>query len=113
MHLADRAFALIFLTCMLAIAGTWSDDPAFTGLWLLPAALLLMGLTIEGVLVRRTLIEPRIETSASAFLGREQPASFAFANASDRKVTLQYVPATPAGFEPLPATRFVTAPRRG
>jgi uncharacterized protein (DUF58 family) len=113
MHLADRAFALIFLTGMLAIAGTWSDDPAFTGLWLLPAALLLMGLTIEGVLVRRTLIEPRIETSASAFLGREQPASFAFANASDRKVTLQYVPATPAGFEPLPATRFVTAPRRG
>jgi uncharacterized protein (DUF58 family) len=113
MHLSDRAFALIFLTGMLAIAGTWSDDPAFSGLWLLPAALLLLGLALEGVLMRRTSIESRIETAPRALLGREQPAHFAFANASTRNVRLEYVPATPIGFEPLPRTRFVTAPRGG
>ncbi len=113
MHLADRAFALIFLTGMLAIAGTWSDDPVFTGLWLLPAALLLLGLAVEGLLLRRTEIEPRIETASRALLGREQLAQFAFANGSNRNVKLEYLPATPAGFEPLPKTRFVVAPRHG
>jgi len=113
MHLADRAFAMIFVTGMLAIAGTWSDDPVFTGLWLLPAALLLLGLAIEGVLMQRTHIEPRIETAPRALLGREQPAQFAFANGSNRNVKLEYVPVTPAGFEALPQTRFVTAPRGG
>jgi uncharacterized protein (DUF58 family) len=113
MHLADRAFALIFLTGMLAIAGTWSDDPVFTGLWLLPAALLLLGIALEGVLMRRTHIEPRIETHPRALLGREQPAQFAFTNPSNRYVRLEYVPATPPGFEPLTRTRFVTAPRGG
>jgi uncharacterized protein (DUF58 family) len=113
MHLADRAFALIFFAGMLAIGGTWSDDPVFKGLWLFPTALLLLGLAIEGVLMRRTSIESRIETSPRALLGREQPAQFAFANASNRNVKLQYVPVTPAGFEALPRTRFVTAPRGG
>jgi uncharacterized protein (DUF58 family) len=113
MHLSDRAFALIFLAGMLAIAGTWSDDPVFKGLWLFPTALLFLGLAIEGVLIRRTSIESRIETSPRALLGREQPAAFAFRNASSRDVKLQYVPVMPAGFEALPRTRFVTAPRGG
>jgi uncharacterized protein (DUF58 family) len=113
MHLADRAFALIFLAGMLAIAGTWTDEPAFKGLWLLPAALLLLGLWIEGVMIRRTSIEPRIETLPRALLGREQPADFTFQNRSPRNVKLEYVPVTPPGFEALTRTRFVTAPGGG
>jgi uncharacterized protein (DUF58 family) len=113
MHLAERAYALIVLTALLAIAGTWASDPAFAGLWRWPAGLLLLGLAFEGYFVRRTVIRADIETAARALLGREQAAAFAFTNESTRSVTLEYATATPPGFEALQQTRMVTAPRGG
>jgi len=113
MHLAERAYALIVLTALLAIAGTWSSDPAFADLWRWPAALLLLGLALEGFFARRTIVRADIETAARALLGREQSAAFAFANDSNRSVTLEYAATTPAGFEPLDQTRVVTAPPGG
>ncbi len=53
-------------------------------LWHWPAALLLLGLALEGLLVRRTVIRADIETAARALLGREQGAAFAFRNQSNR-----------------------------
>ena len=53
MHLAQRAYALLVLTAILAITGLWSSDPAFVGLWRIPAALLLLGLAFESIEVRR------------------------------------------------------------
>lgn len=113
MHLADRSYALVVLTAILIIAGTWSTDPAFTGLWRWPAALLLLGLALEGFLARRTPIHTDIDTRPRALLGREQPASFTFSNPSTRTVTLEYAAATPPIFEPLGYTHTVTAQRRG
>ena len=113
MHLAERGYALAALAAVLAIAGTWASDPAFVALWYWPAALLLLGLTLEGVLARRTVIRADIETAARALLGREQGASYAFRNESARNVTLQFATAVPAGVEAVEETRTVHAPHGG
>lgn len=113
MHFAERAYTLVVLTAVLLVAGTWATDPAFEGLWRLPAALLLLGLAAEGFLFSRTVIRADIETQTRALLGREQPASFAFKNESERPVKLEYATATPALFEALGETRVITAPSFG
>ena len=99
MHLARRAYVLVMLTAVLAIAAIWSSEGAFAGLWRIPAGLLLVGLTIEGLFVRRAPCAARLETAARAFLGRPQPAEFVFSNRTARALELEYAPATPAGFE--------------
>jgi uncharacterized protein (DUF58 family) len=113
MHLAERSYALVVLTAVLIVAGTWSSDSALTHLWYLPATLLLAGLAVEGVLTRQTLIHADIETADRALLGREQTAAFAFTHSSTRNVTLEYAAATPPLFEALGFTHVVTAPRGG
>ena len=92
MHLAQRAYALLILTAVLAIAGLWSSESALSGLWLFPAALLLTGLALESSHIRRTGIHARIDIEPRAFLGRTQAAVFAFHNASNRDVRIEYAP---------------------
>src|SRR5258708_34894764 len=113
MHLAQRAYILILLTAVLAVAGVWSSEAGFVGLWRLPAALLLLGLAFEGFRVRKVTIAAGVETAARAFLGREQPAAFAFRNTSSRNVAVEYAPVMPGGLEPLMHVRRVLAPARG
>lgn len=113
MHLAQRAYALILLTGVLAVVGVWSSQPGFTALWELPAALLLSGLAFESAVLRRTLIVAGVETAPRAFLGREQPAAFTFRNDSARPVTVEFAPVLPDGFDPLACLRCVVAPARG
>lgn len=113
MHLAQRAYILIVLTAVLAITGIWSSHPGFEGLWRIPAALLLLGLAWESAVVRRIPISVAIETAPHAFLGRAQPAAFAFRNDSSRAVAMEYAPVLPDGFAPLWETRRVLAPARG
>ena len=113
MHLAERGYTLAVLTAVLAITGTWTSDPALTGLWYLPAVLLLTGLALEGWLVRRTRIRAEIETTSRALLGREQDATYAFRNETTRPVTLQFATAVPAGTEAEERTHVIHAPRGG
>jgi len=113
MHLAERGYALVVLTAILAIAGTWASDPAFHGLWYLPAGLLLAGLAFEGMLVRRTFIRAEIETASRALLGREQGATYTFRNESRRPVTLQFATAVPEGIEAEERTHVICTPRGG
>jgi uncharacterized protein (DUF58 family) len=113
MHLAQRAYALLVLTAVLAITGLWSSDPAFVGLWRIPAALLLLGLAFESFIGRRVSLVADIETAPRAFLGREQPAAFVFRNPSARAVRIEFAPALPEGFDPLNRLRRVVAPARG
>lgn len=113
MHLAQRAYALLVLTTVLAITGLWSSDPAFVGLWRIPGALLLLGLAFESIEVRRALLVADVETAPRAFLGREQPAAFVFHNLSSRAISIEYAPALPEGFDPLTRLRKVVAPARG
>jgi uncharacterized protein (DUF58 family) len=112
MHLAERGYALIFLTAVLAIAGIWSGVPAIMGAWYWPALLLLIGLALEGVSFGGTAIRADVETAARALLGREQVAAFAFRNDSARNVRIEYAPVLPGGFEPMLDTRRIEAPRQ-
>src|SRR5690348_5034731 len=107
MHLADRGYALLVLTGVLAIAGAWSSEPALSGAWYWAAFTLLSGLAIEGYLLSCTRLDPQVETAPRAMLGREQPAAFAFHNSGTRTVELEYAPLIPGGFEPFEDTRRV------
>jgi uncharacterized protein (DUF58 family) len=113
MHLARRAYVLVILTAVLAIVGIWSSERGYVHLWQLPAALLLLGLAVESVLVRRAPPEAQIDTAARAFLGRPQAAAFSFTNPGPRPLALEYAPVTPAGFAPLAGVRRVVAAARG
>jgi uncharacterized protein (DUF58 family) len=112
-HLAHRSYVLVVLTAVLAVSGIWSSDAYLAHLWHIPAALLLLGLALEGVFVRRMLPQVHLRTAARAFLGRSQPAAFVFTNPARRAIALEYAPATPVGFEPLPAVRRISIPSRG
>jgi uncharacterized protein (DUF58 family) len=113
MHLAQRAYVLLVLTALLAIAGIWSSDPAFGALWCIPGALLLLGLAYESVVVVRAMIVARVETASRAFLGREQAAAFTFQNESSRSFAVEYAPVLPEGFDALTQVRRVVAPAHG
>ena len=113
MHLAQRAYVLVLLTAVLGVAGIWSEEPALGHLWQIPAALLLLGLALEGWFVARLPLEAQLASAPRAFLGRPQPAAFVFTNGSRRPLTVQYAPAVPSGFEPPARVRRVEAPARG
>jgi uncharacterized protein (DUF58 family) len=109
-HLARRSYLFIMLTAVIAIAGMWSSDPQLALLWRVPAALLLLGLAIEGVAARRLRPLARIDTPTPAFLGRPQRGMFVFTNRASRALSLEYAPATPAGFDASPAVRRLVLP---
>jgi len=113
MHLARRAYLLIFLTAVLAVGAIWSEDAGVAGLWRIPLALLFLGLTAESWYLRGVSLEARLDTAARAFLGRPQPAAVTLANGAARPLTLEYAPTLPPGCEPLADVRRLTAPGRG
>ncbi len=114
MHLAQRAYVLLVLTAIIAIAGLWSDRPGLTELWCIPAALLLIGLAVEGWRLQRNTLGIGIETPSRAFLGRTQPAAFVFRNDGSRATIVRYAAATPTGVLPaFEAVRRVEAPAGG
>ena len=111
MHFSQRAYVLIMLTAVLAVAGIWSTDPGLADLWRIPATLLLLGLAFEGLYTAKATVTAQVETSARAFLGREQSAAFAFHNGTSRAITVEYAPVMPIGVEPVSnTTRKVVAP---
>ena len=112
MHLARRGYLLAFLAAVLAILGMWSDEAGSARLWHLPLGLLLLGLTIEALYVRRVEIGAALATAPRVFLGRPQPAAFVFTNPTRRPLVLEYAPRVPTGFEPLAAVRRIQAPPR-
>src|SRR5580693_6578035 len=113
MYLAQRTYMLIVLTAVVAIAGVWSNHTAFGGLWRFPAALLLLGLAWESLIVRRTTIVADVATAARVFLGRNPPAAFTFRNVSARAVAIEFAPVLPEGFDPLIQIRKVVASAHG
>jgi uncharacterized protein (DUF58 family) len=108
MSLAQRTYILLVSCAVLAIAGLWSADPALQGLWRLPAALLLAGVALEGLFMRRTVLRADLETPPRAFLGRQQPASFIFENHGVHALDIEYAPLVPPGFEGPGAPRSLS-----
>ena len=106
MHLARRAYVLVLLTAVLAIAAIWSGERGVGLLWRIPAALLLAGLAAEAAYLRRAPITARLLTVPRAFLGVLHNCVFEFSNSAARPLALEFAPATPA------ASRYRRAARR-
>src|SRR5450631_1645233 len=113
MHFAERAYALIVLIAVLAIAGIWAVDPLLAGLWRLPTALLLLGLALEGWSLRQTAVSAAIETGGTLLLGTARAGAFVLRNSGARDVVLEYAPATPPGIESLGEPRRIRVPQQG
>jgi uncharacterized protein (DUF58 family) len=111
-HLARRGYLLAFLAAVLAILGIWSDAAGGVALWHLPLGLLLLGLALEALYVRKVQLGATLATAPRALLGRPQPAAFVFENRTRRPLVLEYAPAVPAGFEGLADVRRIHAPPR-
>jgi uncharacterized protein (DUF58 family) len=109
MHFAQRAYVLIVLTSVLAIAGIWSHTEALSRWWHIPGALLLVGIAFEAYLVRKAVIGFDVEIPARAYLGRPLGAVFALHNATSRTAVVELAPVLPDGFEALDQPRAVTA----
>jgi uncharacterized protein (DUF58 family) len=112
MHLSRRAYLLVFLAAVLAIGAIWGEDASLNGLWRIPLALLLLGLMIEALYLRKLRLETQLVTAPRAFLGRPQPAELVLVNPAARPLTVEYAPVLPAGFEPQSDVRRTTAPAR-
>ncbi|MBV9343697.1 MAG: DUF58 domain-containing protein [Gammaproteobacteria bacterium] len=114
MHLAQRAYLLVALSAVMAIAAIWSEPGSGGGSWWhVPAGLLLLGLAFERAYVHAHPPQLSIETEARAYLGRTLPVRWVVANAAARPLELQFAPVVPGTFEPLSATRALTLPARG
>jgi uncharacterized protein (DUF58 family) len=96
MHFALRGYLFVVLTALLGIAGTWADEPGFSGAWLWPAFLLLAGLALEAWSLHRTHISVRMQVDSRLKLGRPASGAFAFQHDRDRDLTLQYARVLPA-----------------
>lgn len=110
MHLGQRAYVLIVLCAVIAIAGLWSPGYALLRWWHLPAALILIGLAFEAYVVRRAAIGVDVELPSRAYLGRTFAAAFAFRNGSARTAVVEFAPMLPEGFEALDELRRVVVP---
>jgi uncharacterized protein (DUF58 family) len=106
-------YAGIFLCAaaiLMAIAGTWSGNPAVATAWRLPAALLLAGLAYESIVIRRARLTLRIEAPECWRLGRAQRAKFLFSHALARTLALETPLAAPDSFAFERAVRTLTMP---
>jgi uncharacterized protein (DUF58 family) len=110
MNLRQNALALIALIGILGIAGQWGDDPDLAQLWLLPAALLLLGLAYELWMVQRTKLTLAIQGAARGFLGRAFALSFSYSHALARTVEVEFKPSSPESFDLPLDTRQVSLP---
>jgi uncharacterized protein (DUF58 family) len=110
MHFALRGYLLIALTALLAIAGTWSDEPAFATAWLFPAFLLFAGLALEAWYARGTQLRCHMALDERLKLGRPARAAFAFAHNRGRDVELQYARALPVALRQSEDVRRVVVP---
>lgn len=109
MSLTPRGFTLIALTFVLAIVGLWTDDLTLRGLWRVPAALILLGLAIEGVTLRRRRFSMSVNVAPRAYLGRPLSGHISLANQDRMPMTVEYAAAAGRGMGAPPGTRIVHA----
>lgn len=109
MSLSARALALIALTLALAIVGLWAEDATLRGLWRLPTALILLGLAIEGLLLRRRRFLFSVDVAPRAYLGRPLAARVRLHNHDRAPLSIEYVPAAPRGITAPSGIRMLRA----
>ncbi len=99
MSLRFNSLLLVLLTAVIAVLGDWSTRSAASGLWLLPTALLLLGLAYESWFVSRSGMTLHIEPPQRFLLGRSAEVRFTFAHGMQRTMVLELAPAAPDFFE--------------
>lgn len=96
MNLRQNGFLLLILMTLCAIAGQWDPDVADRHLWCLPAALLLLGMSYELLLVRRAAVELHWQAPPRWILARSVPLAAGFSHQLVRTIQLEIAPAAPA-----------------
>jgi uncharacterized protein (DUF58 family) len=97
--LRGNAFALVLLTVAAAIASDWSGDSGLSGVWRFPAALLLLGLAYESLLVSRSRLAFEIEAPEQLYLGRATVFRFVCTHSLKRDLKLEVALTAPAYFD--------------
>ena len=104
MLLAARCYAFAVLACALAIIGQWSPM-IDKDLWRMPAAALLLALTIEGVMSRRRGMRLERRLPARGFLGQPLASELEVHNPAPYTLQLDTLDDPPPGlgadYEPL------------
>jgi uncharacterized protein (DUF58 family) len=99
MSLRINSLLLVLLTAVIAVLGDWGAERVLSGVWRVPAALLLLGLAYESWLVSRIGVTFHVEPSDRFFLGRSGRLRFVFTHASRRAFSMEIAPSAPDFFE--------------
>jgi uncharacterized protein (DUF58 family) len=99
MSLRPNALLLVLLTAVIAVVGYWSRDGALVGLWLFPAALLMLGLAYESWIISRSGLSCEFEPPERLFLGRGSAARFHCRHNLRRSLDIELAPSAPDSFE--------------
>ncbi len=113
MSLTSRAFTLIALTIVLTIIGLWTEDETLRGLWRYPAAFILLGLAVEGLMLRHRRFSMSVEVAPRAYLGRPLSGRITLANRDPAPLIVEYAAAAARGIKAPSGTRILRAPGRG
>jgi uncharacterized protein (DUF58 family) len=99
MSLRQNALFLVVVAVLLAIAGAWSADATLGRLWLLPVALLLIGLAYEAWFIARAQMRIEARNEQRAVLGRPTPLELGLAHQLARDVSVEIAPDAPQAIE--------------
>ncbi len=99
MSLRSNSLLLIVLMALLAVLGEWSAEPVLTDLWMLPAALLLLGLAYESWIVSRSGLCLEIDPPERFLLGRAGRVKFVCTLGLRRTLRIQLAPSAPDTFD--------------
>ena len=110
MHLRLNALVFVMLTALVAILGAWSGEDQLQNLWLLPLALLLLGLAYEGWVVSRARPSLTIDASAQGILGRAMTLQLMLRQELGRSASIELAPAAPEAIQIDASLRTVVMP---
>ncbi len=110
MNLSARTLIFIALTILLAIVGLWTQDATLRGLWRVPAALILLGLAAEGLLLRRRRFSMSVHVAPRGYLGKPMGARMVLDNGDRVPLTVEYAASVPRGMGTPSGTRVLRAP---
>jgi uncharacterized protein (DUF58 family) len=113
MHLRLNALVFVVLTALVAILGAWSGQAQLESSWLLPFALLLLGLAYEGWVVARVRPSLAIEAPVQGILGRPMPLQLTVRQQLNRSTDIELAPAAPEAIEIDSSIRLVVVPEGG
>jgi uncharacterized protein (DUF58 family) len=99
MSLRLNSLLLALSTALIAVLGDWSGEPALARLWLLPGALLLLGLAYESWAASRSGLSVTLDPPERFYLGRRTHVGFICAHRLGRSVLVEIAPAAPAYFD--------------